>query len=63
VRRQHLAAPAGATELGTKVEIKNLNSFRNVQRALEYETSRQAEELQAGRPSPRRRGSSTPIAA
>ena len=39
----------GATELGTKVEIKNLNSFRNVQRALEYETSRQAEELEAGR--------------
>ncbi len=42
--------PRGQTELGTKVEIKNLNSFRNVQRALEYETSRQAEELQAGRP-------------
>src|SRR5438445_9490604 len=29
--------PAGAAELGTKVEIKNMNSFRNVQRALEYE--------------------------
>ncbi len=39
----------GATELGTKVEIKNLNSFRNVQRALEYERQRQAEELEAGR--------------
>ena len=40
---------AGAAELGTKVEIKNLNSFRNVQRALEYEVQRQAEELDAGR--------------
>jgi aspartyl-tRNA(Asn)/glutamyl-tRNA(Gln) amidotransferase subunit B len=41
--------PAGAAELGTKVEIKNLNSFRNVQRALEYEVRRQADELAAGR--------------
>jgi aspartyl-tRNA(Asn)/glutamyl-tRNA(Gln) amidotransferase subunit B len=39
----------GATELGTKVEIKNLNSFRNVERALEYEAKRQSEELAAGR--------------
>ncbi len=39
----------GAAELGTKVEIKNLNSFRNVQRALEYEMQRQADELDAGR--------------
>src|SRR5207248_3976974 len=36
---------AGAAELGTKVEIKNMNSFRNVQRALEYEVRRQAEAL------------------
>jgi aspartyl-tRNA(Asn)/glutamyl-tRNA(Gln) amidotransferase subunit B len=41
--------PAGAAELGTKVEIKNLNSFRNVERALEYEVKRQGEELAAGR--------------
>ncbi len=34
--------PSGRTELGTKVEIKNLNSFRHVQRALEYEVARQA---------------------
>jgi aspartyl-tRNA(Asn)/glutamyl-tRNA(Gln) amidotransferase subunit B len=40
--------PRGAAELGTKVEIKNLNSFRNVQRALEYEVARQAEALDAG---------------
>jgi aspartyl-tRNA(Asn)/glutamyl-tRNA(Gln) amidotransferase subunit B len=40
--------PAGAKELGTKVEIKNLNSFRNVQRALEFEAKRQAEALSRG---------------
>ena len=40
--------PAGARELGTKVEIKNLNSFRNVQRALEYEVKRQADALDRG---------------
>ena len=39
---------AGARELGTKVEIKNLNSFRNVQRALEFEVKRQAEALDRG---------------
>ena len=39
---------AGSAELGTKVEIKNLNSFRNVQRALEYEVARQARALDAG---------------
>jgi aspartyl-tRNA(Asn)/glutamyl-tRNA(Gln) amidotransferase subunit B len=38
----------GATELGTKVEIKNMNSFRNVQRALEFEVQRQAQALEAG---------------
>jgi aspartyl-tRNA(Asn)/glutamyl-tRNA(Gln) amidotransferase subunit B len=40
--------PRGATELGTKVEIKNLNSFRNVQRALEFEAKRQATALDRG---------------
>ncbi len=33
---------------GTRVEIKNLNSFRNVQRALEHEAARQAEVLSGG---------------
>jgi aspartyl-tRNA(Asn)/glutamyl-tRNA(Gln) amidotransferase subunit B len=33
---------------GTKVEIKNLNSFRNVQRALEFEVKRQAAALERG---------------
>ena len=40
--------PAGVAELGTKVEIKNMNSFRNVQRALEYEVRRQADALDRG---------------
>jgi aspartyl-tRNA(Asn)/glutamyl-tRNA(Gln) amidotransferase subunit B len=40
--------PAGARDLGTKVEIKNLNSFRNVQRALEFEVRRQTEALDRG---------------
>lgn len=34
--------PVGQKELGTKVEVKNMNSFRSVQRALEYEVKRQA---------------------
>src|SRR3989449_4807901 len=37
--------PAGAAELGTKVEIKNLNSFRNVERALKFEVARQTAAL------------------
>jgi len=38
----------GSQELGTKVEIKNMNSFRNVQHALEYEIKRQARALGTG---------------
>ena len=33
--------PEGSTELGSKVEVKNMNSFRSVFSALEYETERQ----------------------
>ena len=40
--------PRGAEEFGTRTEIKNLNSFRNVQRAIEYEIERQAEVLESG---------------
>jgi aspartyl-tRNA(Asn)/glutamyl-tRNA(Gln) amidotransferase subunit B len=37
-----------ATEFGTKVEVKNMNSIRNVQRAIEFEISRQIETLENG---------------
>ena len=40
--------PKGSSKLGTKVEIKNLNSFRFLQRALDYEIERQARVLQEG---------------
>ncbi|MBQ8682564.1 MAG: Asp-tRNA(Asn)/Glu-tRNA(Gln) amidotransferase subunit GatB [Selenomonadales bacterium] len=38
----------GAEKFGTKVEMKNLNSFKTVQRALEYEIERQADILDEG---------------
>ncbi|QIX59844.1 Asp-tRNA(Asn)/Glu-tRNA(Gln) amidotransferase subunit GatB [Hymenobacter sp. BT18] len=38
----------GAAQYGTKVEVKNMNSFRNVQRAIEYEIERQIALLEAG---------------
>ena len=38
----------GAPEFGTKVEVKNMNSIRNVQRAIEFEINRQIEELENG---------------
>jgi aspartyl-tRNA(Asn)/glutamyl-tRNA(Gln) amidotransferase subunit B len=40
--------PTGATEFGTKAEVKNLNSFRHVQRALEFEIERQTALLAGG---------------
>jgi aspartyl-tRNA(Asn)/glutamyl-tRNA(Gln) amidotransferase subunit B len=40
--------PVGTSVFGTKVEVKNLNSFRYVQRALEYEIERQTELLGGG---------------
>ena len=40
--------PRGSRELGTKVEIKNMNSFRSVKLALEFEVRRQAQALRAG---------------
>ena len=40
--------PAGSTELGTKTEIKNMNSFRSVHRAIENEIARQIEVLESG---------------
>ncbi|UOQ64335.1 Asp-tRNA(Asn)/Glu-tRNA(Gln) amidotransferase subunit GatB [Hymenobacter volaticus] len=38
----------GADKFGTKVEVKNMNSFRNVQRAIDYEIERQIEMLERG---------------
>ncbi len=40
--------PKGSSELGTRTESKNLNSFSSVRRCLEYEIERQAELLNAG---------------
>jgi len=40
--------PQGSNELGTKVEVKNLNSFHSVKLALDYEIERQTKVLEAG---------------
>jgi aspartyl-tRNA(Asn)/glutamyl-tRNA(Gln) amidotransferase subunit B len=40
--------PRGQQEFGVKTEIKNMNSFRSVERALAYEAQRQIAELEAG---------------
>ncbi|MFB4160364.1 Asp-tRNA(Asn)/Glu-tRNA(Gln) amidotransferase subunit GatB [Geomicrobium sp. JSM 1781026] len=40
--------PAGQVEFGTKAELKNLNSFTNVQKGLAFEEKRQAQELLSG---------------
>jgi aspartyl-tRNA(Asn)/glutamyl-tRNA(Gln) amidotransferase subunit B len=42
--------PAGSEGLGTKVEIKNLNSVRSLERALRFEQERQRAALDAGEP-------------
>jgi aspartyl-tRNA(Asn)/glutamyl-tRNA(Gln) amidotransferase subunit B len=38
----------GASKFGTKVEVKNMNSMRNVQRAIEFEIERQIEAIEKG---------------
>ncbi|MBW4522280.1 MAG: Asp-tRNA(Asn)/Glu-tRNA(Gln) amidotransferase subunit GatB [Scytolyngbya sp. HA4215-MV1] len=40
--------PVGQKEFGTKVEIKNMNSFSAIQRAIEYEIERQIQAIEAG---------------
>ena len=40
--------PMGSDKLGTRCEIKNLNSFRFLERAVEYEVARQIEIIEAG---------------
>ena len=42
--------PVGATEFGTRCEIKNLNSLRSLGRAIEYEAARQIALIEAGEP-------------
>ena len=41
--------PEGVTKLGTKTEVKNMNSFANVERALEAERKRQIALVESGR--------------
>jgi len=40
--------PKGQKEFGTKVEVKNLNSFRNVQKSIDFEIKRQVELIESG---------------
>jgi len=42
--------PKGTAKLGTRTEVKNVNSFRFVQQAIQYEIGRQTEEVLAGHP-------------
>jgi aspartyl-tRNA(Asn)/glutamyl-tRNA(Gln) amidotransferase subunit B len=42
--------PAGSTELGTKTELKNMNSFRFLERGVRAEVQRQIELLESGEP-------------
>ena len=41
--------PAGSDELGTRTEMKNLNSFKAIARAIEYEARRQIELIEEGK--------------
>jgi len=40
--------PRGQVEFGTRTELKNMNSFRNIQRAIEYEVGRQIDMVEDG---------------
>ena len=40
--------PRGSTKFGTKIELKNINSFRYVEKAIDYEIERQCEILERG---------------
>ncbi len=44
----NISLKSGQKELGTKVEIKNLNSFRTVERSIDYEIKRQGDLLESG---------------
>src|SRR4029450_12711909 len=43
-----LTRPAGQERFGTKAEVKNVNSFRYLEKALEYEIDRQIELIESG---------------
>ncbi len=47
-RGQRLAPARGTEAFGTRVEVKNMNSFRSVERAIAFEIERQAAALDAG---------------
>ena len=64
-RRQRLRAPRRRPALGTRCEIKNLNSLRSLVRAIEYEAARQADLARGRRARSSRRpatGTRTPAA-
>jgi aspartyl-tRNA(Asn)/glutamyl-tRNA(Gln) amidotransferase subunit B len=42
-------SPKGASELGTKTELKNMNSFKAIEKALNYELKRQRKVIKAGK--------------
>lgn len=42
--------PPGSKDLGTRIEVKNLNSFRALERSVAYEIKRQSSEIQQGKP-------------
>ena len=42
--------PLGSEELGTRVEIKNLNSFHSLERSVAYEINRQIDDIRQGKP-------------
>ena len=50
VRRERVGPSDGDERFGVKTEVKNLNSFRHVQRALEFEIDRHTSALTAGQP-------------
>lgn len=45
----NISISADKNKLGTKVEVKNLNSFRSVERAIKYEVERMTELMESGR--------------
>ena len=47
-RRQRLGAPPGRADLGTRCEIKNVNSIRFIRQAIEYEARRQIDIIEDG---------------